>query len=64
MDTRAASLATPSDPPSSDFGAMNAEKELFFANQFSRWNLCRKRCSTGANTTPMLVMNASPLNKA
>ena len=30
----------------------------------SRWNLCRNRCTTGANITPTLVMKATPLNSA
>jgi hypothetical protein len=30
-----------------------AKRIKLLMNQVSRWNLCRKRCTTGANTTPM-----------
>jgi hypothetical protein len=36
----------------------------FDFDSLSRWNLWRKRCMTGAKSTPHVVMNTTPLNSA
>ena len=40
---------------------------IFFHEFFlpvSRWNLCSARCTTGARTIPVTVINIRPLNSA
>src|SRR5437867_1648193 len=34
------------------------------SSAMSRWNRCRKRCTTGARMTAMMVRKATPLNSA
>lgn len=58
---RARIVFAPQTAPSDDGPAIHFFR---WSSSISRWKRWRKRCTTGASSTPTMVRNATPLNRA